>query len=140
MPEFSNLPDIGTPFQDRHEELMKVLEDISSKLTVIAGCCLAGEKLEPSGLSARIDAPPQREAARGTAGRGGLPEIRVSMDHGSESMRYVAEAVLLGRSLHKLEKPGGPEVQGKLFAEMVGWLKEAGYTPPERYWSETFPE
>ena len=64
--------------------------------------------------------------------------IDVQIDHGSESLKYVATATLDGKRLHEVGKYGGPEVCDKLFSEIVAWLEGQGHQAPGHYWQQTF--
>ena len=65
--------------------------------------------------------------------------IDVQLDHGSESLRYVATATQNGKFLHEIGKYGGPEVCNEVFREMADWLKDRGHPTPDHYWMQQFP-
>ena len=66
--------------------------------------------------------------------------IDVQVDHGSESLRYVATATQDGKPLHKIWKYGGPEVHDEVFCELGEWLKGQGHQAPDHYWLQKFPK
>ena len=66
--------------------------------------------------------------------------VDVQLDHGSESLRYVATATLDGRHLHEVGKHGGTEACGEVFREMAAWLKGQGHQTPDHYWLQQFPK
>lgn len=65
--------------------------------------------------------------------------IYIQMDHASESMRYVARAMLREKCLHETGKYGDVKARDEVFRMMVQWLEGHGYTAPDHYWQQTFP-
>ena len=64
--------------------------------------------------------------------------VEVQMDQGSESLRYVATAMLEGKRLHKIGKHGGLEARDEVARAMAEWLKGQGYPMPGHYLSRKF--
>ena len=60
--------------------------------------------------------------------------VDVQLDHGSESLRWIATATLDGKHLHEVGKYGGPEVCDELLIEMAAWLKGQEHPVPDVTW------
>ena len=66
--------------------------------------------------------------------------IDIQLDHGSESLRYVATATQDGKPLHDIGKYGSTEVCAEVFRELTAWLKDQGHQAPDHYWLQQFPK
>ena len=66
--------------------------------------------------------------------------VDVQLDHGSESLRWIATATLDGKHLHEVGKYGGPEVCDELLIEMAAWLKGQEHPVPDHYREQQWVE
>ena len=64
--------------------------------------------------------------------------VDVQLDHGSESLRWIATAKLDGKRLHEIGKHGGLKECDELLIEVAAWLKGQGHPVPDHYRLQEF--
>ena len=64
--------------------------------------------------------------------------VDVQLDHGSESLRWIATATLDGKRLHEIGKHGGLKERDEVAKKMAEWLEGQGRPVPDHYRLQKF--